>query len=146
MSLPVVWIDKIFAKLVVSYGHEFLRRWEGMDMATIKSDWAEELGGYVHHPHALVYALNNLPADKPPTAKSFRAICNAAPAPKLPALTAPVAEQSAAVGAKVAAVTAAVHPTHPREWAHRLKSREERCDKLTLAQREMWRDALKDAA
>lgn len=29
MSLPAAWIDKIFTKLTLAYGRDFLGRWEG---------------------------------------------------------------------------------------------------------------------
>lgn len=145
MLLPDSWVEKIFMKLSVAYGRDFLGRWEGLELSLVKADWAHELSGYVDHPYALAYALDNMTASKPPTAKEFRAICNACPAPKLTALEAPAVKPSSEVMEKVSAVAANCHSIHPRDWARKLKAREEAGDKLTRAQREMWREALKEA-
>lgn len=142
MALPSPWVERIFAKLIVAYGRDFLSRWEGVDLALVKADWANELDGYVKNPDALAYGLDNLPADKPPTAKQFRAICNSRPEPRLPALSAPVGKPSAEVLAKAASINA--NAGGPKDWAHALRERE-RASKgvgLTRAQREMWREAL----
>ena len=92
MSLPAVWVEKIFKKLALVYGRDFLSRWEGQDMAGVMSDWGHELAGFQAHPEAIKYALENLPADRPPTVLQFRAICNRAPTPELPQLEAPKAD------------------------------------------------------
>ena len=68
MSLPTVWIDKIFEKLSLRYGREFLGRWEGMPIADVKTDWGDVLSGMVEHPKAIGWALDNLPDSRPPTA------------------------------------------------------------------------------
>lgn len=88
MSLPKLWIDRIFAKLTMNYGHDFLRRWEGIDLLLVQDDWAHELSSYEKAPHAIAYALQNLPA-KPPTVLEFRAIAQRAPVPLEAALDAP---------------------------------------------------------
>ena len=147
--LPELWVEKIFTKLTVAYGREFLGRWEGLDLAAVKVDWAQELDGYVHHPHALAYALGNLPADKPPTAKQFRVICNSAPTPTLLALPRPVEPMSDEIRAKVTAAVQ-VH-SDPKAWAKRLRDIETNQggwmpngSKMTRAAREMWRTALSE--
>lgn len=89
MSLPSRWVDALFAKLTVTYGQEFLRRWEGVPMDTVKADWAAELAGYENRPEAIKYALGNLPLDKPPTVLQFRELCRRAPVRGLPALPPP---------------------------------------------------------
>ena len=89
MPLPSRWVDAIFAKLTVTYGQEFLRRWEGVDIAQVKADWALELAGYENQPKAIKYALESLPIDKPPTVLQFRELCRRAPVPRPAALPAP---------------------------------------------------------
>lgn len=91
MSLPTLWVDKIFEKLALIYGHEFTRRWEscGVPIADVKTDWAHELAGFANWGEAIAYGLANLPAEKPPTALQFRDICRKAPAKALPAIEAP---------------------------------------------------------
>ena len=75
MSLPISWVDKIFSKLTLVYGRQFLGRWEGLDLDAVKSDWADELSRFQQSPNAIAYALENLPADKPPTVLEFKAVC-----------------------------------------------------------------------
>jgi hypothetical protein len=147
MSLPASWVDRIFEKLTVAYGHDFLRRWEGLDMAMVKADWAEELAGYGSMPYAIKYGIEHLPADKPPTAKQFRAICNTVPVATQMALPAPLEKPSPAVLERIASV--GVVAGDPRAWANRLRDIELNHGgympnglKMTRAAREMWRTAL----
>lgn len=88
MSLPENWTDKIFQKLTLAYGRDFTGRWEGIPLDEVKADWAHELAGYQQSPHAISYALQNLPA-KPPTVYEFRSICQRATAMPAPQLDAP---------------------------------------------------------
>lgn len=90
MSLPVLWVDKIFMKLTVVYGRDFIGRWEGVNLADVKTDWAHELAGFEQHPESIAYALQNLVPGKPPTVLEFRAIARKAPLPEHKALPAPV--------------------------------------------------------
>lgn len=87
-QLPAAWVEKVFQKLSLVYGRDFLSRWEGQDLAEVQADWAHELAGYINAPHAIKYALENLP-DKPPTVLQFRATCRLAPAPSVPRLPEP---------------------------------------------------------
>lgn len=73
MSLPIVFIDQIFAKLTLIYGRDFAGRWEGMNVSDVKADWAHELDGLDRSPQRIAYALKNLPLSKPPTVLEFRA-------------------------------------------------------------------------
>ena len=72
MSLPIEWIEKIFKKLTVTYGRDFLGRYEGIPIADIKTDSSHELGGFQAHPEAIRHALQNLNPSKPPTVYEFR--------------------------------------------------------------------------
>lgn len=79
-QLPDSWVEKIFQKLSLVYGRDFLSRWEGQDLAEVQADWAHELAGFINSPHAIKHALENLP-EKPPTVLQFRAVCRLAPMP-----------------------------------------------------------------
>jgi hypothetical protein len=80
MSLPMPWVDRIFTKLTMIYGREFLGRWEGLNIDEVKADWASELSGFKEFPDSIAYALNNMPEGiKPPTVLDFRAMCRKAP-------------------------------------------------------------------
>jgi hypothetical protein len=83
MSLPDAWIDRIFDKLNLTYGHQFLARWDGLPVEKIKADWAHELRFFAQNPKAISYGLENLPA-RPPTVLEFKAVCNSPHAPTPP--------------------------------------------------------------
>lgn len=75
MNLPISWIDKIFHKLALTYGRDFLGRWEGLDIEEVKADWAHELRGYAQNPAALAYGLESCLSGKPPTVQDFKTAC-----------------------------------------------------------------------
>ena len=125
MSLPAAWTDKIFAKLTLAYGRDFLGRWEGVDLCDVKTDWSHELSGFDAHPEAIAYALANLPP-KAPTVLEFRAIARRAPQPDAPRLEAPKADPAkvAVEIAKQIGPKEALAPKHDsKEWARNIVSR-----------------------
>lgn len=132
MSLPAAWTDKIFTKLTLAYGRDFLSRWEGVDLNDVKTDWSHELSGFESHPEAIAYGLANLP-QKPPTVIEFRAIARRAPTPEVPRLEAPRADP-----ARVAAELAKLAPLRMqssavvdgKDWARRIMARHEAGDKI----------------
>lgn len=87
MPLPQSWVDALFARLSVRYGAAFLHQYGDADPEAVKADWAEALGGI--RGDAIAYALQYLPADRPPTALQFRDACLRAPAPGAPRLAPP---------------------------------------------------------
>lgn len=89
MSLPLPWVDKIFSKLTLVHGRDFIGRWEGLDLADVKTDWAHELAGFDNFPEGIAFALTNLPVGKPPTVLEFRAMALKAPRPAAPQLELP---------------------------------------------------------
>lgn len=80
-ALPLAWVEKVFRKLTLTYGRDFMARWEGQEINDVIEDWAEELSGFVNWPEAIAWALKNLPEGKAPTVIEFRAICFKAPRP-----------------------------------------------------------------
>ena len=91
-TLPLAWVEKVFRKLTVVYGRDFMARWEGQEINDVIEDWAEELSGFVNWPEAIAWALKNLPDSKPPTVLEFRALCFKAPKPERLALPEPAAD------------------------------------------------------
>lgn len=146
MSLPSPWVDKIFAKLAVTYGQRFLGLYAGLDLQAVKDDWGQELRGYAQAPKAIAHALDNLPTDKPPTVLEFRALCRTAPqyiqTPKLPAPRSLPPPNLVDAVSQIVAEKA----NDPKAWAYRLRDREIRSNGagMTLAQKQMWRDALRE--
>ena len=135
--LPGSWVDSIFARLAVRYGQAWMRMWEGIDIAAVKTDWATELGGL--DPEAIKHALANLPAERPPTIGQFKALCVNwhQPAPKQ--LRPPDAKKESIQRAKEYGVQLSTR--HPKQWAHDLAAREKNGG-LTITQKRMWREAL----
>lgn len=139
MSLPPKFVEAIFSKLTLIYGQQFLRRWQDLDLSVVKDDWAHELDGLDTNPKRIAYALQNLPIEKPPTVLEFRAI-----ALKMPSVgDSALLEMDAHKGVRPSQVIADAicnglkerqAPYDFRAWAHKLKSRHEAGDKLTLFQ------------
>ncbi len=132
MSLPSAWTDKIFTKLTLAYGRDFIGRWEGIDLNDVKTDWSHELSGFDAHPEAIAYALANLPP-KAPTVLEFRAIARRAPQPDAPRLEAPKAdpERVAKELAKLAPLRrAAVQMVGAKDWARRILTRAEAGERI----------------
>ena len=144
MSLPALWVDKIFTKLSLTYGEEFLRRYGSMSLPDVKTNWAHELGGFERLPEAIGYALQYLPADRAPTVLQFRELCRAAPRANELALAPPKTElvSPEVIAATRAAFKPVTRNTGNKDWAYALKRREETGDRLTQAQRMMWRAAI----
>lgn len=140
-SLPEAWVTRIFDKLAVTYGAAWVRKWEGVDGEEVKANWGHELRGFQQSPHAIKHALEHLPPAEPPTVLQFRDLCLKAPQFNVAKLPAPKADPEV-VAKALAAVKVEPHST-TREWAHRLREREQRGDRLTIAQRDMWRAALR---
>lgn len=151
MSLPLPAIDRLFTRLMASYGRDFLARYEGQDPNAIKSSWAHELAGYANNLGPIAFALENLP-ERAPNVFEFRSICRRSPLPDVPRLSAPKLdlERVAAELSKLGALKADMSqkPLPGRlEWAHRLKAKDEHDPKsVTQTVRAMYRDALKEAA
>ena len=149
MSLPTNWVEKIFVKLTLAYGRDFLGRWEGIPIAQVKTDWAHCLAGFEDQPQAILFALMNLPDAKPPTAQEFRAICRQAPRDANVALEAPKASADVvdkeiakiAASAMKAPVDERGQVDHKR-WAKKLRDRHQKGEVLSLVQINAYRTAL----
>ena len=128
MSLPLPWVDRIFEKLTLVYGQQFLSRWRDLDIDAVKFDWANELDGFERHPAAIAFALQHLDPDKPPTVLVFRAIACRAPAAELPALPEPKANPDR-MRAELAKLKGKCQPSKAplmagaKDWAHRIIAR-----------------------
>lgn len=147
-TLPAGWVDSLFARLQVRYGAAWNRMWEGIDIAAVKADWAEELGGFHKNPDAIKRALEQLPANWPPTVAQFKALCIGREGDieqEQPRLPAPPADPER-VKALVAEIPRAQAKRSPRQWADDLRKREQAIDRtMSVTQRAAWRVALQDA-
>jgi hypothetical protein len=116
MSIPTTWVDRIFEKLTLVYGREFMNRWQGLDVDAVKADWAHELEGFEKWPEAIAHALKNLPPDRPPTVLQFRDIARKAPPKPVPLLPQPKADPARVQAelTRLRAIVAMPKPTHSR--------------------------------
>lgn len=141
MQLPDSWVESLFARLQVRYGAMWTNRWAGTDLTAVKADWSAELGGFANNPKAIERALTLLPVDRPPTVGQFLALCIGEPGDRhdeLKRLPAPSIDPGIAQ-----AIKRAFNPSKdPKAWARRLKARDFRGERLTIFQRDAWREAL----
>ena len=128
MSLPMKAIDRLFERLAATYGAQWVRQWQDVPMADVKSAWAHELATFANSLHRIAWALENLPP-KVPNAIEFKAICRQAPAPEAPRLPEPKAdpERVRAELARLAPVRESMTAprTDGRDWARRIVSQHE---------------------
>lgn len=147
MSLPTAWIDRIFTKMTVAYGRDFLSRWEGVDMADVKTDWSHELAGFVNCPEAIAWALSHLPDGKPPTVMQFRALANSMPRQENMPLPppAPSAEKLAQELGRMVSLKKAIKNTaiDHKAWARRIIERHNGGDRIKPVSLRFANEALK---
>ena len=147
MSLPAAWIERIFQKLTLAYGQEFLNRWAGVNLSDVKTDWGHELSGFENKPEAIAFALQNLPAGKPPTVMQFRAMANQCPSSDAPRLPEPKADpqrlaaELSKLGQLRSHVASAERPG-AKDWAHRIVARHAAGERINACTLRMAREAL----
>jgi hypothetical protein len=121
-----------------------MSRYEGQDVAAVKTSWGHELDGYSQHLNPLAWALENLP-ERPPNVIEFRSLCRRAPSTEVPALPEPKADH-ARVKAEMAKLghirKSAQAPVGMKEWAYTLQTRHTQGDRLNLNQVRCYRNAL----
>jgi hypothetical protein len=128
MSLPERWVDRIFERLTLVYGRDFMARYEGLGetaeegAAMVRADWARELDGFEHHPHLLKFALEHLP-DRAPTVVEFCRLAKSGPDIQTEQPRRLEAPASAATRQRfIEALQPALKrpPRDPRQWARDL--------------------------
>lgn len=123
MPLPLKAVDRLFERLLATYGRDFVARYDGQDLGAVKTAWTHELAGFDGQLQALAWALENLP-ERCPNAIEFRNLARRAPAPDVPRLAEPAADP-----ARVAAELARLAPLRARatvdgrDWARRILAR-----------------------
>lgn len=125
----------------MTYGREFLGRYDGHDLVPIKQIWADALAGFADKPESIKYAIDNLPSDKAPNHLQFRDLCRKAPPKEFERLSyAPAKGDGYANFAS--AFSSHQDAKDHKAWAKRLKQREEDGEVLSQIQRDAWREAL----
>lgn len=144
MSLPLPAVERLFARLMTTYGREFMALYAGQDLAAVKSSWAHELAGFSANLPAIAWALENLP-ESAPNAIRFRNLARQAPQPEAPRLPEPQAspERMRAELAKLGDIRPAVRgPGVDIGWAHRIMARIDGGARLSPTVAQMARDAI----
>lgn len=86
--IPIEAVEQLWEQLALTYGHSFLRQWEGFEHQVVREDWAKKLAGIT--PPQIDYALANLTPGRPiQDALEFRRLCRQMPDPERLALPAP---------------------------------------------------------
>jgi hypothetical protein len=145
------WIEEIHMRLLTRYADKWLQKWDGLDMAIVRADWARELDGVTTD--GVLFALAHLPPTWPPNAAEFRELIMQRPLPTTaqPRLAGPRASKEAVAEglARLNAVKARFEqPFNSRplaeraQWALDLQQREADGYPLTDMQRQAWRTAL----
>jgi len=138
MPLDRNWVERIHTRLLARYGSAWIGRYRDIDPELVIADWADALNGF--GAAAIKYAFECLPDDHPPNSAQFARLCLRGPQNQAPALPWPAAHPEI-----VATVMAGIKPPPTRgmkQWARDLQTREANGDRLTLAQRTMWRAAV----
>lgn len=147
MSLPLPWVDKIFHKLTLVYGRDFIGRWEGLELADVKTDWAHELAGFENFPDGISFALSNMPAGRPPNVLEFRAMAYRAPKPELKQIEAPKANPDKVAEELRKAVAAVKKPAQNgvdhKAWAKALIARDAAGERVRPISLRFAREALR---
>jgi hypothetical protein len=131
-------IELVFARLLVRYGAAWRGKWAGVEPAAVLADWHSQLAGFPDS--ALLYALDNLPMDFPPTVGQFREVCLRAPAPRLPALPEPKADPARLAG-ELRRMRDLTKNRKPSAWMLDLEDRARRGERLSYAQRQFLDNA-----
>lgn len=142
-------VDYVFKVCAATYGAAWDRSLGSAPIADSKTAWLNALAPFKNSKKRIVWALENLP-EHCPNPRVFQALCNAAPAPDVPMLPEPkadparVAAELEKLGLIKTAEKTSMHGM--KDWAYRLKSRDERGEKLSSYQRMCYQTALKETA
>lgn len=148
MSLPTPAVDRLFDRLMATYGQQWVRLWEGVDPMAVKTLWAYELASFDGRLDCIAWALENLPA-RCPNAIEFKLLCRQAPAKPeklLPELKADPERMKAELE-KLTPMRKSMTSSHGmKDWAYRLKAHHDAGAKLSPNQIRCYQDAIGVAA
>lgn len=137
MSLQLRVTERLFDRLMATYGNEFLTKYGASDIGSVKSVWAHELAAFGNSLNRIAWALENLP-ERCPNVIEFKRLCQSAPSPEVQALPEPKADP-----ARLAAELAKLEPLRekiaatPRkdckQWARDLLADPKRSTQIAVA-------------
>jgi hypothetical protein len=139
-------VQRIFARLLVRYNVQWLKRIELVDEEALIDDWARQLqrvsSGAIYH------ALMHLPEKFPPNAAEFKALCMARPERRYRALPAPDSriprEEKTAILQRLGEVLKPKGDTERLAWARAMRDRHKAGESITEAEVTMYRTALRE--
>ena len=91
MSLSMKAVDRLFERMAATYTNAWVRQFDAVPLADVKTAWAHELAGFSGRLEAVAWALENLP-DRCPNVIEFKRLCGNAPRPVEPKLPEPKAD------------------------------------------------------
>lgn len=147
MSLPANWVDRIFLKLSMVYGQDFMRRYEGLQVEAVKADWAHELRSFAQKPESIGWALEHLPAGGiAPTVIDFRNICARRPDPAAQAQLSKKADPEVVRMCIERLRQGGIDMPHQGgpdiRWAHKIVDRCKRGERVSAAALQMARNVI----
>lgn len=71
--------DYIFGVMSAIYGSRFTSHWQDVDPLIVRQVWKDKLGKFLTYRPSLDYALGHLKGEHPPSAITFRDLCNGGP-------------------------------------------------------------------
>lgn len=126
MSLSPEAVDRLIARMQVTYGRDFMDLYLGLDPAAVRESWAYELGCFAQCLHVIAWGLENLPP-KACNAVAFRQLCRGAPAREVPQLPAPKPDPARLAAQLQKMADLSMRTRQPRsdarEWAQRVLDR-----------------------
>lgn len=147
MSMPIKAIDRLFDRMGLTYGNEWVRKWDSAPISEVKSMWAHELDFYSNRLEDIAWALENLP-EKCPNVIEFKNLCRKAPKIEAPRLPEPKADperlkrelEKLIVPTREAVIKAGL--TDGRDWARRIIARHEHGEKLAATTLRFAKEAM----
>lgn len=151
MSLPLKAIDRLFERLILTYGKSFMARWDGLgdgQIAAVKTLWASDLGVYAQNLGAIAWALENLP-ERAPNVIEFKNLCRSAPRrPDVMAIeTAADPKKISEELVKLVELKAKAIPRvyDGKQWARNIIARHDKGEKVKPINLRFAREALKSS-
>ena len=142
--LPPKVIEFLFEQMALSYGSRLSLLWGGIEPAKVKAHWAQELSHCT--PAALRHGLDHLHESNPPTLGEFKRLCRGAPSLCTLAITDRTMARPEVVAKIVGALKRPTFSPMSKQWAVDLCAREEAGERLSFAQQDAWRAALRFSA
>lgn len=148
MSLSMKAVDRLFERMAATYTNAWVRQFDAVPLADVKTAWAHELAGFSGRLEAVAWALENLP-DRCPNVIEFKRLCGNAPRPVEPRLPEPkadperVANELSKLKDALKAQAPCAHAIDPKGWAKAILARERSGELLNPTSLRFAREALR---